>query len=593
MKKLETLEIIIALLVIPLAVIAQGIQIPTGATVTCTGAATIELNNGYLINNGTYTKGTETVTFSGNTADSIAGSSNTDLYNLVISNTGGITTKLSQLNVNAASIASESQFTIPPKKAVTVSTAITNSAGVNGIIIQSSPTLANGTLIFHNDVNSPVPATVEMYTKASKPTGLSYKWQFFGIPIRSMTAYPTFNGSYVRQMHEDDSPFHWHQLNNLSTMNSFTGYEITQLTPTTLYFQGNLENSNYGPLQLNFTSTASYPGEHLIGNPYTAAIDIKKLVFGAQMLATTYLYNTGSYADWTAANLLTDSTGTAPGQYTSVPQNLAGSGSLPSQIPSMQAFLVKASKLDAAATISIPYSSTGTMMKNTDLQRARQSNDVFTRIDVTGSSFRDRMWLFTVPGCTHNFDNGWDGEKLFGTATAPQLFAWEDDGYYQVNSVEDINNTFLGFQAGVDTTYTLTFTNQNTTSNYTRLYLVDLTKNVTKDISLSGSTYTFNAFSTIEPVQRFKIVASNDFVTNDRTSLNNGIKIYCSNNILFIDNPTLYPGDLSLYNVTGRLIEIMHFTANVITTKKMNLTSGIYVVKGIAGNMKLTCQFKI
>ena len=64
--------------------------------------------------------------------------------------------------------------------------------------------------------------------------------------------------------------------------------------------------------------------------------------------------------------------------------------------------------------------------------RASAQDLTGTRIDVQGTRFSDQMWLFSVASCTYGFDNGWDGFKMFGTTLAPQIFAWEPDGYYQV-----------------------------------------------------------------------------------------------------------------------------------------------------------------
>jgi hypothetical protein len=50
---------------------------------------------------------------------------------------------------------------------------------------------------------------VEIYFITSwnlvNPGGSTYKWQFFGIPVRTMTtASPTFDGAYVRELNEND-----------------------------------------------------------------------------------------------------------------------------------------------------------------------------------------------------------------------------------------------------------------------------------------------------------------------------------------------------------------------------------------------------
>lgn len=492
---------------------------------------------------------------------------------------------------------------IPAGKSLTVNTTVTTNNDPKQIYIQTSSTGPGGSLIFHNAVGSPLQATVEMYSLASwnltNPVGGKYKWQFFGVPVQAVTtASPLFDGAYVREMHENDTPAHWFQLNNASGLFSFKGYEITQSVGKTYVFQGALENRDY-TVTMPYTSTASYPGESLIGNSYTAAIDIKKMVFGSQMLATVYLYNTGSQNDWlTSGQHAADSTKTLPGQYTAIPFALAGNAGLPSQIPSMQAFIVRARSASVNATLSIPYSSALTMVKNTTLQRAPsgvKSEDPipsWTQVDVTGSRFSDRMWLFTVPGCTHGFDNGFDGEKFTGSYIAPQIYAMEEDGDYQVNSVDDINNTYLGFQPGEDSTYTLTFTHVKGNSNYRNIYLMDSVSHQTVDITASGSAYTFQILPTDTIIKRFKIITTNDVATSvpSVAPATARLNVFSSQNTLFVDNKTDDPGRLILCDATGRIIQQLPFKANQITTLHTTVAPGIYVVKATTKSEQRTVR---
>lgn len=497
---------------------------------------------------------------------------------------------------------SSKRMLIPPGKCLTVNNTITTSNDPNQIYIQASSSGAGGSLIFHNAVGSPVQATVEMYSLASwnlaNPAGSKYKWQFFGIPIRSLaTASPTFDGAYVREMRENSSPAHWYQLTNTSGLTSFTGYEISQSVGKTYIFQGQLENSNYSVTQ-SYTSGASYSGQNLIANSYTAAIDISKIVFGSQMLATVYLYNTGSRGDWLAVgeNPSADSTTIYAGQFTAVPFALAGSGTLPGQIPSMQAFLVRAKMLSGNATVSIPYSTATTVVKNTTMQRASavkendESDKMWTCIEVKGTRFSDKMWIFTDSGCSHFYDNGWDGEKLFGSSVTPQIYAMEPEGDYQVNSVNDMNNTDLGFYAGLDSIYTITFTNHNFNLKYAGMYLQDLVKNTITYIPQDGGSYSFKAVASDVPVKRFKILtrlnlpSSLDNPTNDKKQL----FIFSSQQNVFVHNRTNEKGNLMLYNISGKILKQLTFEANTLTTIPANLAPGTYVAHGKTATEDLT-----
>jgi len=481
--------------------------------------------------------------------------------------------------------ATNKRLVIPANKSLTVNNTITTNGSDSLIYIVSSSTFANGSLIFHNAPDAPVHATVEMYSKAfydeAGPTNQKYHWQYFGIPVSQVTASPTFDNSYIRRWEESGDAItnHWISLSNGSVLSPFTGYEITQKAATTIVFQGPLVNSDFDSGQLSVTPTALFPGQHVYANPYAAAIDIRQLTFGLQTEATVYLYNTGTFDQWTQSSGA-NAPGTGAGQYVAVPKNTAGSSNLPRQIPSMQALLVKAMSNSSDATFGITYNTV--VMNNTDPQRSPGINyqpgtdQVSTMIDVKGTNYSDRMWLFTQQGCTQNFDNGWDGVKMPGIALTPQIFAVGNDGNYQVNAVDDINNTLLGFQAGQDVEYTMTFTHQNLTGKYEAVFLVDLVENKAVDITESGSTYSFVAESTPTSVNRFKIATRN--IEKDAPDKNTQLKIFSSGNTVFVQNLGSLNGEMNIYDMMGRYIRRANFGPYGVTAIQAGSIPGAYVV---------------
>lgn len=269
---------------------------------------------------------------------------------------------------------------------------------------------------------------------------------------------------------------------------------------------------------------------------------------------------------------------------------------------------------------------------------------VGTRIDVQGSVYSDQMWMFSVPICTRDFDNGWDGFKMVGTTVAPQIFAIEPSGNYQVDAVADVNNTYIGFIAGVDSVYTMTFTHQNLNLGYQHLYLVDSIANKTVDVYADGTKYTFTAVNKIT-VKRFKIVTSipqtvtipqiptdtvatattvtNDTIAPDTTTVTSGttpapevsststagspdqpsitttedadgldksfsskkLRIYTAHKTIIIENRGKSRGKLSLYNaMSGRLVKNVEFYANGTTTIPTDEPAGTYVLRGLTQN---------
>jgi hypothetical protein len=503
---------------------------------------------------------------------------------------------------------STKQLIIPPAKCLTVNGAITTDGVASRIYIQAYPdgSQQNGSLIFYT--SSSVYGTVEMYSKASmnlsgtKDVSI-FNWQYFGIPVVQVIASPTFDGSYVRKWDETGKAIntHWVQLGNSDQLDQFIGYEICQTNPSIIIFKGQLVNTNYssGKLSVSYFGTgnannALFPGQYVLANPYTTGIDIRKIVFGDDAQATVYLYNTGTFGAWTAAGgVIPVGANDAGGQYISIPQSTAGNPGLPVQIPSMQAMMIRPKDITATnSNYSVTINYTDVVMKNSTLQRisgtsgVSSSDKVLTMIDVKGEHASDRMWLFTNSSCTHTFDNGWDGNKISGSALNPQLYAVEEDGNYQVDAVNDMNNTELAFQAGEDSEYTLTFTQQNIENSYAGVYLVDLSENKTIDITANGTEYTFTAETTSAPVKRFKIVTRP--YEKNTSDTDTQVKLFSSQSSVFVQNYSSLDGECIVYDIAGHYITKVPFVANGVTSVINSLRPGAYVATAVTATEKIS-----
>ncbi|MEI7501793.1 MAG: T9SS type A sorting domain-containing protein [Paludibacter sp.] len=523
-----------------------------------------------------------------------------DVEYATVANFGSTAIRDLQLDINrtigSLINATTQRLLIPAAKGLLVNNNISTDNNPDRIYIYSSTTLANGSLSYHNIVSNPVYASVEMYSKASwdklQIQGSRFQWQYFGIPLRSVVAYPQFTDAYVRKWYETGTSIsnHWIQLTNSSTILPYYGYELCQQSPKTYLFKGILENGNFSSGQLAITSGALYPGQHVFANPYTAAIDIKQLTFGSQTEATVYIYHTGTYNAWTAGGQTTPDT-IKPGYYIAVPKNFAGDlPGIPRQVPSMGTMLVKAMSVSTLATFGITYNSV--IMNNTDQQRVRNnssaitSDKLCTTIELKGNNSEDKLWLIADPNCTRDFDNGWDGFKIVGTSLSPQIYAMEKDGNYQVNALDDINDTDLGFQAGTDSEYTLNFTQQNLETKYAGVYLVDLLENKTIDITQTGSTYTFTANSTPTAEKRFKIVTR--YYEKDAPDAETQIKVFSANGTVFVQNLGTQNGEVMLYNMSGRFVKSITFAGNAITAVAKSLIPGAYIAKAITNNEEVS-----
>lgn len=523
---------------------------------------TIRLLNNITAQNGQFDaySNTPTIIFAGTALQNINEGIFRDAkaQTFTIDNGTGVQLNTNFILNNNLNINSGKKFIISAAKTLRVNGLVSNSAGTGGLTIKASPTLANGSLIYFNSFNNGVQATVELYSPAtwnlSNPDGQKFNWQFFGIPVRPITANPTFYGAYVRKKLESGTTMsnHWQQLQNESVIEPFYGYELVQPTAKTYSISGTLVNSNFNSGPLAITAGAIYPGQHLFANPYTAAIDIRQIEFGSSMEASVYLYNTGTFSQWNAVPGA--KTGGIPGQYTAVPKENAGLSDLPVQVPSMGSMLVRALSADANAFISLNYNSV--VMGNSDRQRTPVEEEKpatvvsSTRIEVEGENGADKMWIITKPSYKKDFDNGGDGYKQTGNALSPQIFAVDKAGKLQVNATNDMNNLVVAFQAGQDTKYQMKFIHENTEEHYSRIFLHDLVAKQVVDITENGSIYNFEANSTPAPVERFLLVSqpANLIPVSDE----NRINVFSAHNNIYVYNLSDLPAKAYLFDAAGR-----------------------------------------
>jgi len=505
--------------------------------------------------------------------------------------------------------ATSNKLLITPGSTLLVNNYVTTDGDPNRIYIQSSTTLPNGSLIFYQpSLNPSINATVEMkalgkydatgYTyqppEYTSPVTTHYSWQYFGIPLTSVQASPTFDASYVRQYDESIAVRYgkWTQLTNSSILYPFKGYEITQTNPTTIVFQGQLVNNSI-TIPITYSNAAetanAFAGQNILSNPYTAAISIKQLIMDVNTEKSVYIYNTGAFGQWglNGAGTYNDYTVT-PGQYLCITQNAAGIGGLPTEIPSMQGFLVKTLGT-TPGNLTIPYNSviTSNLHPLRAPKKVDSSADMYVKFILKSASTWDYLWLIKAPGTSHAFDNGWDGYKMLASMNIPQIFAMENTGNYQINAADDINYTTIGILSGSDIQDTLIITNENLKTSYQSVYLVDMVENKTIDITTSGIIYPFIAASTTTPVKRFKIVTQNyDVATTSGNNISDAdinIKIFSAVGDVFVQNYSDLSGDILIYDVAGRYLKKVPLIQNGIVTIS-GMSPGAYIVKANAGN---------
>lgn len=499
---------------------------------------------------------------------------------------------------------SDKALVVPAGSGVVVQGKVTGSeSNPDKIVLQAASNMPNGTFIVDCASNTPnsIHATVQLYAKgyqgtmqswtdniAGSPTlgqtfSSSYKWQHFGVPVASVMANPTFAGGFLREYDEtknapDRYYDKWHDLTNASTLTAFKGYALTQDAATTYTIKGALQfcdktitlTRNAPEVGGTNTDNIRYGlGQNIFGNSFTAAIPINQIVFPDNVEKTVYLYNTGSFADWTGGS--TSDNATSAGSYIALPSNVAPHLYY-GKIPSMQGFLLRhMGAIGSNISMTLPYAS---VVKNDRPQTAPRQALSHIELELTSTSTTDRLWLFSMPGTSANFDNGWDGRKFFGTPTA-FIYSPTPEGNMQVNTTNNILGTNIAFVANNDTQYVLKIRKTNIDDHYSQLYLYDIAEK--KSIKLENDITTYHFYATNAGVAKLRFAIS-DNANGLAQNTEPAISAYVNNNTLYATNKTNINCTLQIRTITGQLLYSKNIAAMSLFSDNLKLPQGAYLI---------------
>ena len=475
---MKKLLIFLILIFFGTGVFCQGVEIKSSAYVKSSGAAIILIKDGGLINNGSYTKGTEDVIFSGTVAKTISGSSNTTLNNLSITNTGGITTQLGLLTTNQITIASGSKLTIAAAKAVTA-TGNTSLGSAQCLVLKSDAT-GTASFIDNGTIGGSGTALAERYlTKYDEVP--DFKFHFISSPVGNAQSIATefidLSSELITDFYKWDEPANnwisyrkgdyttedYHVLNpdfgDDGKFVSGKSYMVAYPADVTKNFVGVPVT---GTVNVNCTNTSN-GGWNLIGNPYASSVD------------WDYLKNNGLLGDG-MDNALYYYDNAAQGYKYYIPLTGGLSGGT-KDIPQMQGIMVHA-KTSGTKTVSFTqntrsHSGLGTFWKDAPL-----TTNILD-LKVEGNNMKDYARVCFYEEATEEFDGDFDAFKLFSyTETIPEIYAVSSDlKSLAINTLPmemlDGGLVPVGFSIGTPGNYTLAAEGINTFAANTYIILED------------------------------------------------------------------------------------------------------------------------
>jgi hypothetical protein len=370
------------------------------------------------------------------------------------------------------------KLTIKPTGALIVDGTITRFSGEDWLAQDGDITSDNlvveadashtGALILSNP-DSKIGAEVQMYSKARYDNVNSKDlWQFVAIPIVSASRWNMGDWAYVFNNAGGD----WDYYRDVYS--AFDGIGLTQDDETTYTFRGPLASTKTQNITLY--SGNGNDDRTLIGNSWTAPIQIvnfdESKDFGTA-IPTVYVYNTGFDAVKGQSAYEVSNTTPAAGSWYTIPigsaKELIAAGTWVSlkEIPAMQTFEVQNTS-GANTTLKLDYDAlvrknASSLNQNTPMYAPRRAynNNVeipSMRITLVDEATRSDVYLLKADRFTNGFEGGWDGDyRVDDDADYTQFYIVQETGKLAISAQPEMDGTYLGFVAGRNASYTITF----------------------------------------------------------------------------------------------------------------------------------------
>lgn len=480
-----------------------------------------------------------------------------------------------------------------------------NEAGVtnaatdgNSITIDNNPQGAGFLLISPSapEANKYPYFTMNFTTRAfNEGVPRDETWQYMGAPGNNAT---------FKNLDSQTLIYHWDETKGWTpysvngSLPTWNGYALTQSIQANQTYQITAQ-AMQGSQTINLTRTEEgMKGDNLFVNSFTAPIDITKIdpttdVTGDWDYQTFYLFNTGSWNDWQGVNPDHKHDASSPGHYYTIPilsaQYLDDAQTV---IPPMQGVYVHT---EAPATITLDYSKhvwNGTP-NNTPMRAPQKQDPNFRRIRIQASSQNsgaDRMYIIQESSTTRGYDNGYDGKNINASGQV-NIYTNEPFGKMEVSCANDIDSMYIGFRAGNDTHYTLTFGAIAGDS----LYLQDLENDSIIPL-FNDEQYHFTAQPNTVNNSRFLLLSHPRFAPNTSTPTTdiNGdtlAKIWSIGSTIYIANAPANSW-ATLYTVSGHLVLSTPIanTQSPATLDVSHLPQGVYILRLNNQVYKFVCK---
>ncbi len=432
------------------------------------------------------------------------------------------------VEVNNLTIQPGNVLSIAPTGSLTAWGDITNNAGPEGLVLQSS---AAGTGSLMNDMGWNIEATVQRYVTGNENLEAGAYHQV-SVPLANWPE-PTaalFTGAYLFRFNPETQNWQGLGPNPDTPLNNESGYLIYYPgESTTFNFAGNLNNGNFMP-NVQYHEANETSGWNLVPNPYPSAIDWDA-EFGWEknnMNAAIYIWNNGQYASYVA------------GEGTNGGTNIIATG---------QSFFIRVNEF--------PFFQMDNQVRvhgATPFLKKQVAKNLL-RVKALANGKQDEIVLRFQFDAGHGFDSKYDAFKLENDAPYPHIATLTPQGEeLSINSLpfaNEVNVVDLVYRHTVAGQVQFEFENLESFASGSLLYLEDLATNQTINLHLQGH-YLF-AYHPEEQPGRFKLHFGN--ITGlEKSPSETHHRIWVNEAKLYVHIPGMdgQSATVSLYDATGR-----------------------------------------
>jgi hypothetical protein len=213
----------------------------------------------------------------------------------------------------------------------------------------------------------------------------------------------------------------------------------------------------------------------------------------------------------------------------------------------------------------------------------QMQQDDFRRLRLqvnSANSGADRMYIIQESTTTRDYDNGYDAPNQLAEGIA-NIYTNEPFGKMEISCTNNIDSIYIGFQAGIDSLYTLSYRSIISPA----IYLKDLSNDSTF-LLVEGGQYQFAAQPLSTDDMRFQVLLSP--ILNDDTNNNEGTTtdlsqltsadIWFADNQLYISNAPAN-STIALYHINGQLIVSSCIQQSTYTISLDHLQQGVYLLR--------------